>query len=432
MAKREKSPATRRAAVEPAETLNPFEMAVAQFDAAADHMNLDRETREYLRRCHREFTVNFPVEMDNGSRQTFSGYRVHHSEILGPTKGGIRYHQDVTLDEVRALAMWMTWKCAVCRLPFGGAKGGVTVNPKVLSRSELENLTRRYATEISYIIGPHKDIPAPDVNTDPQVMAWIMDTISMHQGFSVPAIVTGKPILLGGSEGRFEATGRGVLYCAQEASRHLKLPLEGATVAVQGFGNAGYVSAYLLQAEGARVVAASDTSGAIYNEKGLDAWALARFKQQGGRLAESAAGELIAPEELLELPVDVLIPAALEGQITGQNASRIKAKLILEAANGPTTPRADAILGDAGIMVVPDIVANAGGVIVSYLEWVQNNQCSYWDEEEINGRLRRTIVRAFGDTLNIAKAEKVTPRMAAYLVAIGRVAEATRLRGIYP
>jgi glutamate dehydrogenase (NAD(P)+) len=254
----------------------------------------------------------------------------------------------------------------------------------------------------------------------------------MHQGFSVPAIVTGKPILLGGSEGRFEATGRGVLYCAQEASRRLKLPLKGATVAVQGFGNAGYVAAYLLQDEGARIVAASDTSGAIYNEKGFDAWALARYKQQGGRLAESTAGELISPEELLELPVDVLVPAALEGQITERNASRIKAKLILEAANGPTTPPADAILADAGIMVVPDIVANAGGVIVSYLEWVQNNQCSYLDEEEVNGRLHRTIVRAFADMMSVAEAEKVTPRMGAYLVAIGRVADATKLRGIYP
>jgi len=421
-----------KAAPQAALEVNPFEMAVTQFDAAADHMNLDEETRYTLRRCRREFTVNFPVEMDDGRHQGFTGYRVHHNAILGPTKGGIRYHQDVTLDEVRALAMWMTWKCAVTGLPFGGAKGGVTVNPKLLSRAELENLTRRYATEISYIIGPHRDIAAPDVNTDPQVMAWIMDTISMHEGHLVPAVVTGKPIVLGGSEGRVEATGRGVLYCAQEAGRRGNIPLEGATVAVQGFGNAGHVSAYLLEEVGARVVAASDTSGAIYNGKGFDAQALTRYKQQGGRLAESPAGDLIAPEELLELPVDILIPAALEGQITGRNASRIKAKLILEAANGPTTPAADAILADAGIMVVPDIVANAGGVIVSYFEWVQNNQCAHWDEDEVNARLHKIITKAFNDTVKVAEAEKVTLRMAAYLVAISRVVEATKLRGIYP
>jgi glutamate dehydrogenase (NAD(P)+) len=411
---------------------NPYEMALAQFNAAAHRMGLDDQTREYLSRCRREFTVNFPVEMDDGSRRNFTGYRVHHNEILGPTKGGIRYHQDVTLDEVRALAMWMTWKCAVNRIPFGGAKGGVTVDPKVLSKSELENLTRRYATEISHIIGPHKDIPAPDVNTDPQVMAWIMDTISMHEGQPMPAVVTGKPVILGGSEGRFEATGRGVFYCAQEAGGYLDLPLDGATVTVQGFGNAGYVSAYLLQGAGARVVAASDTSGAIYNEKGLDARGLANYKQQRGRLAESGAGDLISHEELLELPVDILVPAALEGEITESNASRIKAKLILEAANGPTTPEADAILADAGVMVVPDIVANAGGVIVSYEEWIQNNQCCCWCEEEVNARLHETITSAFHETMRTAETEKVTLRMAAYLLAIGRVTEATHLRGIYP
>ncbi len=432
MPRTRKSPTAKKAAPPVALAENPYEMAVAQFDAAAEHMNLDGEMRYILRRCHREFTVNFPVEMDDGRRQSFTGYRVHHNESLGPTKGGIRYHQDVTLDEVRALAMWMTWKCSVTGLPFGGAKGGVTVNPKVLSRGELENLTRRYATEISYIIGPHKDIPAPDVNTDPQVMAWIMDTFSMHEGHMIPGVVTGKPIILGGSEGRFEATGRGVLYCAQEASRYGNLPLEGATVAVQGFGNAGYVSAYLLEQVGARLLAASDTSGAIYNGKGLDAQALTRYKQQGGRLAESPAGDLIAPEELLELPVDILVPAALEGQITARNASRIKAKLILEAANGPTTPAADAILADAGVIVVPDIVANAGGVIVSYFEWVQNNQCVSWDEEEVNGRLHRVITRAYADMVKAAETEKVTLRMGAYLVAINRVVEATKLRGVYP
>lgn len=411
---------------------NPFEMAVAQFDAAAEHMKLDDEMRDSLRRCHREFTVNFPVEMDDGSRRTFTGYRVHHNGILGPTKGGIRYHEDVTLDEVRALATWMTWKCAVNHLPYGGAKGGVTVNPKLLSQSELENLTRRYATEISYIIGPYIDIPAPDVNTDPQVMAWIMDTITMHQGRPVPGIVTGKPILIGGSEGRVEATGRGVFFCAQESAREKSLSLEGATVAVQGYGNAGQVSAYLLEGAGARIVAASDTSGSIYNGKGLDARALARLKQQRGRLAESGAGDAISDDELLTLPVDILVPAALEAQITTRNAASIKAKIILEAANGPITPGADAILEDAGVMVIPDIVANAGGVIVSYFEWVQNLNCTHWEEDDVNQRLHVIITRTFQEMLKLAKAEKVSLRLAAIMLAVDRVVEATKLRGIYP
>jgi glutamate dehydrogenase (NAD(P)+) len=407
-------------------------MAVAQFDAAAERMNLKDELRDSLRCCHREFTVNFPVEMDDGSRRTFTGYRVHHNEILGPTKGGIRYHQDVTLDEVRALAMWMTWKCSVNNLPYGGAKGGVTVNPKLLSRSELENLTRRYAAEISYIIGPYKDIPAPDVNTNPQVMAWIMDTISMHQGHHMPAIVTGKPIRIGGSEGRVEATGRSVFFCAQEVARHKNLSLEGATVAVQGYGNAGQVSAYLLEGAGARIVAASDTSGSIYNGKGLDARALARLKQQRGRLAESGAGDSISGAELLALPVDILVPAALEGQITARNAGDVKAKIILEAANGPITPGGDAILEDAGVTVVPDIVANAGGVIVSYFEWVQNLSFMYWPEEEVNQRLHVIVTKAFHGMLRLAEAEKMSLRQAATILAVGRIVEGIELRGIYP
>jgi len=411
---------------------NPFQMAVSQFDAAAERMNLRDEMRDSLRRCHREFTVNFPVQMDDGCHRTFTGYRVHHNETLGPTKGGIRFHQGVTLDEVKALAMWMTWKCAVNDLPYGGAKGGVTVNPKLLSRSELENLTRRYATEISYIIGPQKDIAAPDVNTDPQIMAWIMDTIAMHEGHPVPAIVTGKPIRLGGSEGRVEATGRGVFFCAQEVARHKNLSLEGATVAVQGFGNAGQVSAYLLEGAGARIVAASDTSGSIYNGKGLDAQGLARLKQQRGRLAESGAGDLITEDELLTLPVDILVPAALEAQITVRNAPRVKAKIILEAANGPITPQADDILGDAGTLVVPDIVANAGGVIVSYFEWVQNLTFERWPEDEVNRRLHTVITKSFHESLRLAETEKVCLRQAAIMLAVGRVIEGFELRGIYP
>lgn len=411
---------------------NPYEMALTQFDAAADRMDLDDEMRRSLRRCHREFTVNFPVEMDDRSRKTFTGYRVHHNETLGPTKGGIRYHQGVTLDEVKALAMWMTWKCAVNNLPYGGAKGGVTVDPKLLSRGELENLTRRYATEISYIIGPHKDIPAPDVNTTPQVMAWIMDTIAMHEGHVTPAIVTGKPIRVGGSEGRVEATGRGVYFCAQEAAREKGISLDGATVAVQGFGNAGHVSAYLLEGAGARIVAANDTSGCIYDEKGLDARALTHLKQQGGRLADSGAGDAISEAELLSLPVDILVPAALEGQITSRNAGDVKAKIILEAANGPITPGGDAILEDAGVMVIPDIVANAGGVIVSYFEWVQNLSFVHWEEDDVNQRLHKIITKTFQEMLQLAKAEKVSPRSAAIMLAIGHVLEGTKLRGVYP
>ncbi len=423
---------TKQSQAEAAVVDNPYEMATEQFDAAAERMNLSGEIRDSLRRCHRELTVNFPVEMDDGSRQTFTGYRVHHNETLGPTKGGIRYHQDVTLDEVKALAMWMTWKCAVNNLPYGGAKGGVTVNPKLLSRGELEKLTRRYATEISYIIGPHKDIPAPDVNTDPQVMAWIVDTIAMHEGHITPAIVTGKPIRIGGSEGRVEATGRGVFFCAQEAAREKNLSLDGATVAVQGYGNAGQVSAYLLESVGARIVAASDTSGSIYNGKGLDAMALARLKQQRGRLAESGAGDAISDEELLALPVDILVPAALEGQITSRNAADVKAKLILEAANGPVTPRGDAILEDVGATVVPDIVANAGGVIVSYFEWVQNISGMRWPEKEVNQRLHGVITKAFQETWQLAQAEKVSPRQAAIMLAVGRIVEGIELRGVYP
>ena len=421
-------PTTATAAMSP----NPWQMALSQFDAVAERMGLDSEMHDTLRRCHREFIVNFPVEMDDGSRRMYTGYRVHHNEAMGPTKGGIRYHQDVALDEVRALAMWMTWKCAVMDLPYGGAKGGVTVDPKLLSKSELENLTRRYASEISYIIGPYKDIPAPDVNTDSQVMAWIMDTYSMHEGIMVPAVVTGKPLRLGGSAGRFEATGRGVFYCAQEAAQRLGMSLSGATVAVQGFGNAGQVAACLLEEYGGRVVAASDTSGAIYCGTGLNAAELTRQKRDGTPLAEANAGDSIRPEDLLELPVDILIPAALEGQITGNNAPRIKAKLVLEAANGPTTPEADAILADAGTLVVPDIVANVGGVIVSYFEWVQNLCYMRWPELEVNQRMHEIITRGFRDTFALAQSEKVTLRTAALMIAVGRVVEAIKLRGVYP
>jgi len=423
------SPVTRVA--EPA-VGNPFENAVAQFDAVAEIMHLDDGIRRELRTCQRELTVNFPVQMDDGSRRMFTGYRVQHNNALGPHKGGIRYHPDVCLDEVRALAMWMSWKCSVVGLPYGGGKGGVIVNPRDLSLNELENLTRRYASEISPIIGPWKDVPAPDVNTTGQIMAWMMDTISKESKQAVPGVITGKPLDVFGSEGRFEATGRGILYVAQEACPYRGKSLEGSRVAVQGFGNAGTVAACLLHDVGAVIVAVSDTSGGVYNEKGIDAEALTRFKRGGGRVAESGFGDVITNAELLTLPVDILVPAAFEGQITASNAADVKAPIILEAANGPLSPEADVILEENGAFVVPDILASAGGVIVSYFEWVQNIQGYYWDEEEANQRLHRIMTKAFRQVAQVAERDKLSLRKAAGVVAVQRVADATRTRGIYP
>ncbi len=411
---------------------NPWHDALAQFDAVADIIHLEDAFRNTLRCCQRELTVNFPVEMDDRSRKVFTGYRIQHTDYLGPTKGGLRYHADVTIDEVRALAMWMTWKCAACGLPYGGAKGGVVVNPKELSRSELENLTRRYATEISPIIGPWKDIPAPDVNTNEQTMAWIMDTISMHRGQPTPAIVTGKPLSVFGSQGRFEATGRGILYLTQEACRYKHVPLQDTQVAVQGYGNAGAVSAYLLHRAGARIVAASDTSGGIYNGKGVDPDALWRYKREGGKVAESGFGDRITNAELLTLPVDILVPAAFEGQITEKNAGQVQARMILEAANGPISAGGEKILNEAGVFIVPDTLASAGGVIVSYFEWVQNLNASYWDEEEVNQRLHRIISKAFREMVEVADQEQLPMRDASIVVAVQRVVAAARARGIYP
>jgi glutamate dehydrogenase (NAD(P)+) len=411
---------------------NPFQDALAQFDAVADIMRLDDGIRAELRTCQHELTVNFPVQMDNGTRRMFMGYRCQHSNALGPYKGGIRYHPDVSLDEVRALATWMTWKCSVVGLPYGGGKGGVIVNPKEISVTELEAVTRRYASEIGPIIGPWKDVPAPDVNTTGQIMAWIMDTYSREHGKLTPGVVTGKPLSLFGSEGRFEATGRGVLYVAQEACPYKGMSLEGASVAVQGFGNAGSVAASLLEDVGARIVAASDTSGGIYNPKGFDAHALTRFKREGGRIAESGVGDRITNAELLTLPVDVLVPAAFEGQITEKNAADVKARVILEAANGPISPEADEILNSAGAFVVPDILASAGGVIVSYFEWVQNINGMYWDEEEVNERLHKIITKSFARVTDVAEKQKLPMRRAAYVVAVRRVVDAIETRGIYP
>jgi len=412
---------------------NPLEDALAQFNAVADRLKLDAGMREIL--CHpkRELTVNFPVRMDDGSIRVFTGYRVHHNEARGPMKGGLRYSLNVTLDEVRALAMWMTWKCAVAGLPYGGAKGGVIVDPKTLSRSELERLTRRFAAEIGILIGPDEDIPAPDMGTDQQVMAWIMDTYSMMSGHSVPAVVTGKPPGIGGSRGRMEATGRGVAYITREACKRRGVRLAGSTVAVQGFGNVGSVTAKLLSEAGAKVVALSDSHNAIYDEHGLsDIDDLLARKREHGLIPEGHDGVHITNEELLELPVDILIPAAIEGQIHGGNAPRVRAKMIVEAANGPTTPDADRILNERGVYVVPDIVANAGGVIVSYFEWVQDLQSFFWEEQEVLDRLERVITNAFREVVAVQDEHAVTMREAAYMVAVQRVVEAVTARGIFP
>lgn len=411
---------------------SPYEIAVAQFDKAAAYLPLKAGIREMLRYPKRELIVNFPVKMDDGSVKVFTGYRVHHSAVRGPTKGGIRYHPDVTLDEVRALAMWMTWKCAVVGIPYGGAKGGVVCDPKKMSQSELENLTRRYATEIAVLMSPEGDIPAPDVNTNAQTMAWIMDTYSMHRGYSTPAVVTGKPVEIGGSLGRTEATGRGVMFTAREALKYKNIPIEGATVVVQGYGNVGSISAYLMQDKGAKIIAVSDSQGGIYNPKGLDARDVIRFKKETGTVVGYPGTDRLTNEELLELECDVLIPSALEKVITAKNAPKIKAKIIAEGANGPTTPEADEILYDRGIFVVPDVLANAGGVTVSYFEWVQGLQFFFWQEREINVQLREIMVRSFNDVVRISEEKKVDMRVAAYILAIDRVAKATMIRGIYP
>ncbi|HLX39010.1 MAG TPA: Glu/Leu/Phe/Val dehydrogenase, partial [Ktedonobacteraceae bacterium] len=354
------------------EIVNPYEMAVAQFDEAADRLGLSQALRAILRKPKRELTVNFPVRLDNGDVEMFTGYRVQHNINRGPAKGGIRFSPEVSLDEVRALAMWMTWKCAVVGIPFGGAKGGVICDPSKMTRAELERLSRRYATEISILIGPDSDIPAPDMNTNPQIMAWMMDTFSMHQGYSVPAVITGKPLAIGGSEGRLEATARGVLVVALAAMIDHDMRPEDCTVVVQGFGNVGSISARLLHESGCKVVGLSDIHGGVYNAHGIDVHHALRHSKEHGSLKGLPNTETVTNAELLALPCDILVPAALENQLTGRNASQVKARLIIEAANGPTTPDADHIFNDRGIEVVPDILANAGGVTVSYFEWVQD------------------------------------------------------------
>jgi glutamate dehydrogenase (NAD(P)+) len=410
-----------------------FGAALEELNRAATALGLDRGIWNILSHPKRQITVSCPVLMDSGELQVFTGYRVQYNLALGPAKGGIRYHPDVTLDEVTALAAWMTWKCALVNIPFGGGKGGVTCDPKRMSRRELEALTRRYIAEIADAIGPEKDIPAPDVNTNDQVMAWVMDTYSMHVGHTERAIVTGKPLELGGSLGRREATGRGVMITTREALKHLGRDISKATVAVQGFGNVGSVSAVLLAAEGATIVAVTDWKGGVYAERGLDVPELIEYVQRHPERTVHGfpGGTEIDADRFFDLDVDVLVPAALENQITAGNADRIRAKLVVEGANGPTTPEADQRLYERNVLVIPDILANAGGVTVSYFEWVQNRYGYYWSEREVNERLEAKMIEAFTSTLKTALQYRVNMRTAAYMVAINRVATVTRMRGMY-
>ncbi|MBV9121017.1 MAG: Glu/Leu/Phe/Val dehydrogenase [Chloroflexi bacterium] len=412
--------------------VNPYDMALQQFDRVAELLGLERGIADVLRHPQRELIVHFPVRMDDGSIRMFTGFRVHHNIARGPAKGGIRFHPEVNIDEVRALAMWMTWKCAVVGIPFGGAKGGVVCDPKELSIGELERLTRRFTTEISIMISPQRDIPAPDVNTNAQVMAWMMDTYSMHAGHSVTAVVTGKPLSVGGSAGRADATGRGVVYTVEEALRRGGKTLADITAVVQGFGNVGGVTARLLHEAGARVIGVADVRGGIYNPKGIDIKSLSRFNEETGSVVGFRDTEQVSNDELLTLPCDLLVPAAYENQITALNAPQIKARMIAEGANGPTTPEADAILRDRGIPVIPDILCNAGGVTVSYFEWVQDLQEFFWDEDEINGKLKRIMTRAFDAIEEVQDQHHSDMRTAAYIVGVQRVAEAIQTRGIYP
>jgi glutamate dehydrogenase (NAD(P)+) len=411
---------------------NPWQTAQQQFDEAAQILKLEPGLRKILREVQREFTCHFPVQMDDGSVRNFTGYRVQHNINRGPAKGGLRFHPDVSLGEVKALAMWMTWKCAVVNIPYGGAKGGVIVDPRALSQNELEHLTRRFATEISILVGPDRDIPAPDVGTNAQIMAWFMDTISMHHGYSMTATVTGKPVEVGGSLGRADATGRGVMICTIAALETMGLKPFNQRVVVQGFGNVGSVSARLLEEAGCQVVAVSEDYGGIYNPLGLSVKKLLEYRALNGSLRGFPGSELVSNDDLLKIECDILVPAALENQITSHNAADIHARLIVEGANGPTTPEADVILRQRGVVLVPDILANAGGVTVSYFEWVQDLQSFFWSEHEINARLETIMTRSFKEVLAIRNEKKVDLRMAAYLLAVNRVAIATADRGIYP
>jgi glutamate dehydrogenase (NAD(P)+) len=414
------------------ESSESYRTALQQLDAVAKRLALDPGVHERMRYPRRALVVSVPTLMDDGRTEVFLGYRVHHATVLGPTKGGIRYHPGVSLPEVSALAMLMSWKCALMQLPYGGAKGGVACDPVSMSRRELERMTRRYTAEVMLLIGPDLDIPAPDMGTDEQTMAWIMDTYAMTQGRTVPGVVTGKPVLVGGSAGRRDATGRGLVYVLSQAVRQAGIELRGARVAIQGFGNVGSVTARLLWREGALVTAVGDAKGGVHNSKGLDIRALAAHVKEAGTVAGFRDADPITNADLLALPCDVLVPAALGGQITEQNADRVRAKIIAEGANGPTTPEADGILADRGVMLIPDILANAGGVIVSYFEWVQGLQYHFWKESEINSRLQELMTRAFSQVSAMAKREKVDLRTAALMVGVRRVADAFEIRGLYP
>ena len=409
-----------------------YDMALENFDEAADALELDQGLRERIRYPERCLIVHIPVRMDDGTVRRFEGYRVQYSTARGPAKGGIRYHPDVTLDEVKALACWMTWKCAIVSIPFGGGKGGVACDPKVLSNGELERLTRRYASGILPIIGPESDIPAPDVYTTPQIMAWIMDTYSMGKGYPVPGVVTGKPLEVGGSLGRNEATGRGTFHCIVAACDHLKIRLPGASAVVHGFGNAGSVAARLLLEAEAKVIAVGDSRACVLNEGGLDVFNLIRHKEATGTVAGFPGAEEIDTDTMLGLPCDVLVPAALENSIHAGNAGKVKAKIIAEAANGPLTPEADRVLEAAGAFVLPDILCNAGGVTVSYFEWVQNEQHMSWSEADVYRKLEDVMARSFRDVLDISRTRRVRMRTAATMLGISRVAMAAQVRGLYP
>ncbi|MGD9073879.1 MAG: Glu/Leu/Phe/Val dehydrogenase [Desulfobacteraceae bacterium] len=411
---------------------NPFRTALDQFNQYAEYLGVEENIRRRIAAIDRELTVNFPVKMDDGSLQMFMGYRVQHDRSRGPFKGGIRYHPEVNLDEIRAMAMLMTWKCAVVGIPYGGAKGGVCCNPKEMSKGEIERLTRRFTSEISLLIGPESDIPAPDMYTNAQVMAWIMDTYSMNKGYSVPGVVTGKPLSIGGSLGREEATGRGCVFNTQFLAQEQGVSLDESKFAVQGFGQVGGVVARLFHELGGRVVAVSDSSGGVYNPKGLQIAALRQHKQETGRLSDFPGADDINSDEVLQVSCDILVPAALGHQITSENAAKIQAQIIAEAANGPVDPDGEEILLDAGKVLLPDILTNAGGAVVSYFEWVQNRQKLFWEEADVNKRLHQILNKAFNEVYTIAQEKRIDLRRAAYVLAIDRVAEAVRDRGIFP
>ena len=418
--------------IAPREDLNPYRISQIQFDIAAEYLKLDPGLRQILRTPKRILEVSVPTKLDNGQIKVFTGYRVQHNIARGPAKGGIRYHPAVTIDEVKALAAWMTWKTATVNIPYGGGKGGVICDPKRMSKAELERMTRRYASEIFPIIGPEQDIPAPDVYTDSQTMAWIMDTYSMTKGYSSLGVVTGKPLSIGGSEGRNEATARGCMVVTEEACRLKKMSLRGASVAIQGFGNAGSLAAKLFAEKKARVIAISDSRGGVFNSRGIDPLKASRYKERSGTVVGMPGTSRISNDDLLTMKCDILIPAALENVITLNNADQIKAKIVAEAGNGPTTPHADEVLARKGIMVLPDILANAGGVTVSYFEWVQDLQSFFWSESEVNAKLETVMKRAFLEVHESARKHRTHMRTGAYCLAVGRVADATLVRGLFP